>query len=67
MAELLDRMSIANPEVASATAEALGVLTPIPCIPATASPRVPGAPTVTIGDFPALDNTSMCVCNWNTA
>jgi uncharacterized Zn-binding protein involved in type VI secretion len=57
-------MSIANPEVASATAAALGVLTPMPCIPATSSPWVPGAPTVTIGGFPALDNTSKCMCNW---
>ncbi len=57
-------MSIANPEVASATAAALGVLTPMPCIPATAAPWVPGAPTVTIGGFPALDNTSKCMCMW---
>jgi len=57
-------MSIANPEVASATAAALGVLTPMPCIPATAAPWTPGAPTVTIGGFPALDNTSKCMCTW---
>ena len=57
-------MSIANPEVASATAAALGVLTPMPCIPATSSPWVPGAPTVTIGGLQALDNTSKCMCNW---
>jgi hypothetical protein len=57
-------MSIANPEVASATAAALGVLTPMPCVPATAAPWVPGAPTVLIGGNPALDNTSKCMCNW---
>lgn len=57
-------MSIANPEVASATAAALGVLTPMPCVPATAAPWAPGAPTVTIGGFPALDNTSKCMCTW---
>lgn len=57
-------MSIANPEVASATAAALGVLTPMPCVPATAAPWAPGAATVSIGGFPALDNTSMCMCMW---
>jgi hypothetical protein len=57
-------MSLANPVVASATAAALGVLTPMPCIPATASPWVPGAPTVMLGKQPMLDNTSKCMCNW---
>jgi hypothetical protein len=57
-------MSIANPVVASATTAALGVLTPMPCIPATASPWVPGSPTVLIGNQPALNNTSQCLCNW---
>jgi hypothetical protein len=57
-------MSIANPVVAAATAAALGVLTPMPCIPATASPWVPGSPTVLIGNQPALNNTSQCMCTW---
>lgn len=57
-------MSIANPEVASATAAALGVLTPMPCIPATSAPWVPGAPTVMLANQPALDNMSKCMCNW---
>ena len=35
-------MSPANPQVAAATAAALGVLTPQPCIPATTSPWVAG-------------------------
>lgn len=56
--------SIANPTVAAATAAALGVLTPMPCIPATAAPWVPGSPTVMIGNQPALNNTSQCMCNW---
>jgi hypothetical protein len=56
--------SPANPTVAAATAAALGVLTPMPCIPATASPWVPGAPTVMLGGQPMLDSTSKCMCNW---
>ncbi len=36
--------SPANPVVAAATAAALGVLTPMPRIPATASPWIPGGP-----------------------
>jgi hypothetical protein len=53
-----------NPQVAAATAAAMGVLTPQPCVPATASPWVPGAPTVMIANQPALDNMSKCMCNW---
>jgi hypothetical protein len=56
--------SIANPTVAAATAAALGVLTPMPCVPATPSPWVPGSPTVLIGNQPALNDTSKCMCNW---
>ncbi|SFM23808.1 DUF4280 domain-containing protein [Rugamonas rubra] len=56
--------SPANPMVIAATAAALGVLTPMPCIPATAAPWVPGAPTVLIASFPALDNNCKCMCNW---
>ena len=57
-------MSIANPMVASATAAALGVLTPMPCIPATPSPWVPGAATVMLGNRPTLDNVSQLMCIW---
>src|SRR4051812_2428980 len=57
-------MSIANPTVASATAAALGVLTPMPCIPATVAPWAPGSPTVMLGGMPALNNSSMCNCMW---
>lgn len=56
--------SIANPTVASATAAALGVLTPMPCVPVIAAPWTPGSPTVLIGNMPALNNTSKCMCNW---
>lgn len=56
--------SMANPTVAAATAAALGVLTPMPCVPATAAPWVPGVPTVMIGNMPALDSNSKLMCNW---
>ena len=54
----------ANPTVASATAAALGVLTPMPCVPATAAPWIPGIPTVLIGGMPAVDDTCKLMCNW---
>ncbi|WP_338763081.1 DUF4280 domain-containing protein [Massilia sp. METH4] len=57
-------MSPANPTVAAATAAAMGVLTPMPCIPATAAPWVTGAPTVLLANMPTLDNVSKCMCNW---
>ncbi|MFH7243425.1 MAG: DUF4280 domain-containing protein [Spirulina sp.] len=56
--------SIANPTVAAATAAALGVLTPMPCIPVTVAPWAPGSPTVLLGTFPALNNSSKCMCAW---
>ena len=57
-------MSPANPTVAAATAAALGVLTPMPCIPNTPAPWVPGAVTVLLGNFPTLDNISKLMCIW---
>lgn len=56
--------SLANPTVASATAAALGVLTPMPCIPNTAAPWVPGSIKVLIGNMPALDLASKAMCMW---
>lgn len=56
--------SPANPVVAAATAAALGVLTPMPCIPATPAPWVPGSPTVLVDMMPALNNSSKCMCIW---
>jgi hypothetical protein len=68
--------SIANPTVASATATALGVLTPMPCLPVPVSPWVPGPPTVMfggdspapptvlIGGVPALDSNAKLFCAW---
>jgi hypothetical protein len=56
--------SPANPVVAAATAAALGVLTPMPCIPNTPAPWVPGAVTVMLCNTPALDNVSKLMCIW---
>lgn len=56
--------SPANPVVAAATAAALGVLTPMPCVPATVAPWVPGAPTVLLAGAPALNNSSTLNCLW---
>ncbi len=57
-------MSPSNPMVAAATAAALGVLTPMPCIPNTPAPWVPGAATVMLANFPTLDNVSQLECIW---
>jgi len=54
--------SMANPTVAAATAAALGALTPMPCVPVIPAPWVPGAPTVLIGNMPALDNNCKLTC-----
>lgn len=53
--------SPANPTVAAATAAALGVLTPMPCVPAT-TPWAPGVATVLLRGMPALDASSKCTC-----
>lgn len=54
--------SPANPTVAAATAAALGVLTPMPCVPVIPGPWAPGAPTVMLGNMPVLNNTSKLMC-----
>jgi hypothetical protein len=56
--------SLANPTVAAATSAAMGVLTPMPCVPVILGPWAPGSPTVLIGNMPALNNTSKCMCAW---
>jgi len=56
--------SMANPTVAAATAAALGVLTPMPCVPVTVAPWAPGSPTVMIANMPALNNTCTLNCMW---
>lgn len=56
--------SPSNPTVAAATAAAMGVLTPMPCIPVTTAPWMPGSPTVLIANMPALNNSSKLMCMW---
>lgn len=56
--------SPSNPQVAAATAAALGALTPMPCIPVISAPWTPGSPTVLIGGKPALNQTAKLMCNW---
>ena len=55
--------SLANPTVAAATAAALGVLTPMPCVPVT-TPWVPPIPTTLIAGKPAFNMTAKCMCSW---
>lgn len=56
--------SIANPTVAAATAAALGALTPMPCVPVTTAPWLPGAPTMLLANMPALNDSSKLMCMW---
>ena len=56
--------SLANPMVAAATAAAMGALVPMPCLPMTVAPWMPGSPTVLIGNLPALNNSSKLMCSW---
>ncbi len=56
--------SLANPTVASATAAALGVLTPMPCIPVPAGPWLNPAPKVIIGGQAAISDGSKLMCAW---
>lgn len=57
-------MSLANPTVAAATAAALGVLTPMPCVPVITGPWAPGSQAAMIGGMPALESMSKCICAW---
>jgi hypothetical protein len=60
-------MSPANPAVVAATTAALGVFTPMPCIPVTPMPWAPGDATVLEGGQPVLNDTSSLTCLWGGA
>lgn len=55
-------MSLSNPTVAAATAAALGVLTPMPCVPAVPAPWTPLAPQTLVAGQPALVAGATCNC-----
>lgn len=54
----------ANPQVASATTAAQGVLTPMPCIPVVTSAWSPGSSVVEVSGKKALTKDSTCSCQW---
>jgi len=54
--------SMANPTVASATSAAMGVLTPMPCVPVITAPWTPGSTQVKVMNMPALTDNSKCFC-----
>jgi hypothetical protein len=59
--------TLSNPQVAAATSAAMGVLTPMPCMPVTTAPWAPGSPTVMIGNQPALSSSCQLMCMWGGA
>lgn len=57
--------TLGNPTVRKATAAADGVLTPMPCIPATHTPWDSEAQDVTVQGSPAIDQTAKLHCRWS--
>jgi len=56
--------SLSNPTVASATSAAMGVLTPMPCVPVPTGPWLNPAPKVFIGGQQAVSDGSKLMCAW---
>jgi hypothetical protein len=56
--------SLSNPTVAAATAAALGVLTPMPCVPVPTGPWEPPTANTLIGGTPAVCSGAVCNCAW---
>lgn len=54
--------SMANPAVAAATAAALGVLTPMPCMPMPCGPWSISKPSVLLAGKPCLTSSSKLMC-----
>ena len=56
--------SMANPQVAAATAAALGVLTPQPCVPQPTGMWLGSQMKKLIEGSPALSQEAKCMCSW---
>lgn len=56
--------AIANPAVAAATSAALGVLTPVPCIPNIVAPWTGCKMDVLVRKNPAVLKSSKLMCIW---
>jgi hypothetical protein len=56
--------SQANPTVATATAAAMGVLTPMPCVPVFIPPWSGTSTTVNLAGLPAVNAMSSLKCSW---
>ncbi len=56
--------SLVNPTVASATSAAMGVLTPMPCMPNTTAPWMPANPSPLVCGQPALMDNCKLMCMW---
>ena len=54
--------SLANPQVAAATAAALGVLTPQPCVPMPAGTWIPTQPKILVKGQPVLCSDCKMMC-----
>lgn len=59
--------SIGNPQVASATAAALGILTPQPCVPVFAGKWIPAQTNVLAGGKPCLTQEGKGMCAYGGA
>lgn len=57
-------LTLSNPQVAAATSAALGVFTPMPCIPVIASPWMPGSVKALSNGTPVVNQTCTCMCAW---
>ncbi len=76
MANIMDYQPLANipsfgpcqtvtyPPTGTATSEAMGTLTPMPCIPGTTGPWIPGKTDYLVQNAPALLKSCKCMCQW---